>query len=70
MSIESSTNSVDRTVFSVTTLGDDTDEVEYWLARSPQERLQHIQWLRQINYGHRASERLQRVLEVVELTSS
>ena len=70
MSNEFSTYSVDRTAFSVATLGDDTDEVEYWLERTPQERLQHIQRLRQINYGHRASERLQRILEVVELTAS
>jgi hypothetical protein len=70
MNDATSTDSVDRSAFSVVTLGDSRDELQYWLTRTPQERLHHIERLRQINYGHRASERLQRVLAVVELASS
>ncbi|NDD29943.1 MAG: hypothetical protein EB084_16935 [Proteobacteria bacterium] len=38
---------------------------EYWWSRSPEERLQHIEELRRINYGNAITDsRLQRVLEV------
>jgi hypothetical protein len=57
---------VDRTVFSVSSLTDESDEKTYWLARTPVERLQQVEIFRQINYGHRAATRFQRVLEVVE----
>jgi hypothetical protein len=57
---------VDRNVVIIAALDDDTDEKEYWLSRTPQERLQHLETLRRINYGHLATARLQRVLEVVE----
>jgi hypothetical protein len=60
----------DRRTFAVTTLGEETNDLQYWLARTPQERLQHIERLRRINYGYRVPGRLQRVLEIVELTSS
>ena len=55
---------VDRTAFSVAPLGDDADEKAYWLSQPPLERLRHVEILRCINYGHRATARLQRVLEV------
>jgi hypothetical protein len=70
MNGKSSPTQVDRSSFSVVSLGDDIDELEYWLARTPQERLDHVERLRQINYGYRTATRLQRVLEVVDLTSS
>lgn len=57
---------VDRSVLSVTPLEGSWDEKEYWLARTPQERLQHLEILRRINYGYRAATRLQRFFEVVE----
>ena len=57
---------VDRTAFSVASLTDESDEKAYWLARTPLERLKQVEILRQINYGHNATARLQRVLEVVE----
>jgi hypothetical protein len=56
---------VDRSVV-IAALEDDADEKEYWLSRTPQERLQHLETLRRINYGHLATARLQRVIEVVE----
>lgn len=42
------------------------DEVEYWRNTSVKERLQHIERLRRLNYGSRATERLQRVIRIVE----
>jgi len=57
---------VDRTKLSVSNSFDNTEEKVYWLARTPQERLVHIERLRRINYGDRAAEGLQRVLEVVK----
>ena len=55
---------VDRTAISVASLHGVSDEKAYWLARSPEERLRQVEILRRINYGHRASARLQRVLEI------
>ena len=44
----------------------DRDDKEYWLSRTPLERLQHMELLRRINYGSNATARLQRVLEITE----
>jgi hypothetical protein len=57
---------VDRTVMTVASLGDDSDEKAYWLSRTPHERLRHMELLRRINYGPKAASRLQRVLEVTQ----
>jgi hypothetical protein len=57
---------LDRSAFSVASLTDESDEKAYWLARTPDERLRQIEILRRINYGNRATARLQRVLEVTE----
>ena len=62
---------MDRTAFSVDHLSDLPDEKAYWLAKTPQERLQAVEIMRQIVYGYDpATARLQRVLEVIELKSS
>jgi hypothetical protein len=58
--------SIDRTKISVSDSFDNSEEKEYWLSRTPQERLIHIERLRRINYGARAAEGLQRVLEVAK----
>ncbi len=58
---------LDKTAFTVTRLSDPSDEKAYWLSRSPYERLQAVEILRQLNYGYRQSTaRLQRVLEVTQ----
>jgi hypothetical protein len=57
---------VDRRAFSVGSLTEPSDEKAYWLARTPSERLQQVEILRRINYGYRATVRLQRVLEITE----
>jgi hypothetical protein len=65
----STVNSIkmDKTAFSVSSLKDGATEKEFWLSKTPLERLQALEILRQINYGYDPSTaRLQRVLEVVE----
>jgi hypothetical protein len=59
---------LDRTAFSVVSSFEEADRLdkEYWLSRSPIERLQHMELLRRINYGSDAAARLQRVLEITE----
>jgi hypothetical protein len=55
---------LDRTALSISPLFDNSDEARYWSARSGAERLRHVETLRRINYGARATEGLQRVLEL------
>jgi hypothetical protein len=61
---------VNRTVFTVASLTDDSDDRIYWLSRTPHERLQQIEILRRINYGYNATARLQRVFELAQRQSS
>jgi hypothetical protein len=56
---------VDRTTITVASLDDPPDDIAYWRAQTPEARLQHMELLRQINYGQAAiTGRLQRVLEI------
>jgi hypothetical protein len=57
---------MDKKSFSVVSLSDKSDDKDYWLHRNPIERMQHIEVLRRINYGHSATSRLQRILEFTE----
>lgn len=45
----------------------DAADRAYWHSRTPEERVSYMEYLRQINYGARASERLQRVFEIKDL---
>jgi hypothetical protein len=56
---------VDRRVLSVVSFADSDDAKTYWKRQSINARLRHVELLRRINYGSAATERLQRVLEVV-----
>ena len=59
---------MDKTAFSVASLSDPSDEKEFWLSKTPAERLQALEFLRQIVYGYDpAATRLQRILEIAEL---
>ena len=59
---------MDKTAFSVASLSDDPDEKAYWLSKTPHERLQAVELMRQVIYGYDpASERLQRFFEVAQL---
>lgn len=60
---------LDKTVFSPGSLTDPSDEKQYWLSKTPYERLEAIEVMRQIIYGYDpATARLQRIFEVVERT--
>jgi hypothetical protein len=61
---------INKRAFSVTSLFDDSDDKAYWLSRSPEERLRHMEILRRINYGTQATARLQRVLELAQREES
>jgi len=55
---------------SVDTIDDETDDLDYWLARTPDERLAAMELMRQINYDYDPiADRVSRVLEVVEIAS-
>lgn len=59
---------IDRNAFSVVELGDESDTREYWRSRTPEERLQAVEFLRQMVYGDDlATSRIERVIEVVDL---
>lgn len=62
---------IDRSAFKITSLFDESDEMDYWLAKTPYERLEAVEIMRQIIYGYDpSSTRLQRLLTVTQLTSS
>jgi hypothetical protein len=61
---------IDRTAVTVTPLGGPSDDKDYWLSRSPHERLQAVEKLRQLNYGvSQCTARLKRVLEIAQRPS-
>ena len=64
---------VDKGTLSVLSSFEEADEADkaYWHSKTPQERLEALELMRQINYGYNpTTERLQRVLEIAELTPS
>ncbi len=68
MDIEDLLTKMDKTAFSVASLYDESDEKAWWFSRTPAERLQALEHLRQSAYGYDPdSARLQRVLEVAQL---
>lgn len=63
---------IDRTAFSVTSPHEQlAEEKQYWLDRTPHERLQVVETLQQIVYGYDpTATRLQRIFEVAERARS
>ncbi len=61
---------MDKTVFSVVSLEEaDNDEMEFWLSKTPYERLDALETLRQIFYGYNPTTiRFQRLFEIAERT--
>jgi hypothetical protein len=58
---------VRRDVFKVASLFEPSDAKEYWLSKTPQERLEAVELMRQIIYGYDpTTTRLQRVFEVAQ----
>jgi hypothetical protein len=58
---------VDKTSLSVASLFDESDEKAYWLSKLPEERLEALELMRQMNYGYDPSTRLQRILTIAQL---
>lgn len=56
---------LDRSAFAIFSSHAEADAADraYWISRTPKERLQYMEMLRRMNYGPRATDRLQRVLE-------
>ncbi|SPE29990.1 conserved hypothetical protein [Candidatus Sulfopaludibacter sp. SbA3] len=62
---------LDRSAFQIGPLNNDREEMEYWRTKTPQERMEALELMRQIIYGYDpATTRLQRVFEVVKLERS
>ena len=56
---------LDKSAFSIGRLEDQGNDLEYWLTKTPIERLKVVEFLRQLNYGYDATAaRLQRPVEV------
>jgi len=61
---------IKRDVFEISNLYE-VDDKNYWRDRSSIERIEAIEFLRKVMFGHdRVSERLQRVLTIAELKSN
>ncbi len=60
---------LDKTVFSFTTLEEaDADDIDYWLSKTPTERIEALEYLRRWVYGDdQVDARLQRVFEFAQL---
>ncbi|MEK6766384.1 MAG: hypothetical protein AABY49_09210 [Planctomycetota bacterium] len=62
---------LDKTALTISSLQDETEELNYWLSKSPSERMEAIEINRKMVYGKdRTSSRLQRFLEISELSKS
>lgn len=57
---------LDKRAFTIVPLFDESGDKTYWLSQTPQDRMSQIEILRQVNYGDRATIRLQRILEIVK----
>jgi len=57
---------INKTVLTIDTI-DSTDEKQFWMNKTPQERLEALEFLRQLVYGYdAASARLQRILVITQ----
>lgn len=58
---------MDKTVVSIGALSEQGDEREYWASKTPAERLQAVEFMRQVMYGYDPdTARLQRVFTIAE----
>jgi hypothetical protein len=59
---------LDKKTITISSLHEEGDEIAYWHSKTPQERMEAIEVMRQIIYGYDpATTRLQKVLEITEL---
>jgi hypothetical protein len=62
---------LDRKSFSVVSLKESDNDIEYWLSRTPEERILAVEFLRQLIFNYDpATERLQRVFETAEFKTN
>lgn len=58
---------LDKSAFSIVPLSQADDDLEFWLSKTPKERLEALEFVRQVFYGYDpATTRLQRVFEFVK----
>ena len=58
---------LDKSAFSVVPLSQADDDLEFWLSKTPKERLEALEFVRQVFYGYDpATTRLQRVFDFVK----
>jgi hypothetical protein len=58
----------DKSQFGFADLEEQGNDLEYWLSRDPIERINAVEFLRQMMYGYDpATARVQRILEIVDL---
>ena len=48
---------IDKSALEVVPIFDQSDDRSYWLSKTPEERLQHVELLRRMNYGSAATGR-------------
>lgn len=61
---------LNRNAFSVSSLYAESDEKSFWVGKTPLERLEALEQMRQILYGYDpVTNRLQRVLVITQRTS-
>jgi len=61
---------IDKSALMVTSLSEASGDEEYWLSKTPYERLQAVELMRQVVYGYDPSTtRLQRVLTITQRSS-
>ena len=59
---------LDKKTLTITSFDDNKEEKNYWLSKTPLERIEAIEIQRRMVYGRdRVTSRLQRILEVAEL---
>jgi hypothetical protein len=62
--------SIDKTAFSIAQITDPSDMKEFWRSCTYIERLQMVEYFRQLNYAdYKPTQRLQRVFEIIQPTS-
>ena len=60
-------NRINKSIVTVGLLLEPSDDKDFWLSKTPSERLQFVEILRQLNYGqYQSTARLQRILTVTE----
>jgi hypothetical protein len=61
--------SMDKTAFSIGSVDEESDEKQYWLSKTPVERIHCVEIMRQMLYGYDPlTARLSRFFEIAKLS--